>query len=87
MSSNSLANVTKNLIHRMISLNVGADLGSEVHVVLLHPLFLLVLVLPLDPCYYFEVLVPHLELEVAPSLRKKVDLALVVPMVAHRLSP
>jgi hypothetical protein len=27
MSCNSLANVTKGLIHRMIPLNVGADLG------------------------------------------------------------
>jgi hypothetical protein len=46
---------------------------------------LLVLVLPLDPCHRLSVLVPHLELGVAPLWRKKVDLALVVPMVVHRL--
>jgi hypothetical protein len=36
---------------------------------------------------HLEVLVPHLELGIAPSLRKKVDLVLGVPVVAHRLSP
>jgi hypothetical protein len=56
-------------------------------VVLLPPPFLLVLVLPLDPCHRLDVPVPHLELRVAPLLRKKVDLALVVSMVAHRISP
>jgi hypothetical protein len=56
-------------------------------VVLLLPPYLLVLTLPLDPCHCLEVPVPHLELGVAPSSRKKVDLALVVPTVAHRLSP
>jgi hypothetical protein len=49
--------------------------------------FLLVLMLPLDPYHPLDVLVPHLELGDAPLLRKKVDLALVVPMVAHCLSP
>jgi hypothetical protein len=44
-------------------------------------------VLPLDPCLYLEVSVPHLELGVAPLLRKRVDLVLVVPVVAHHLSP
>jgi hypothetical protein len=55
-------------------------------VVFLPPLFLLVLVLPLDPCYHLKIHVPHLELGATPSLRKKVDLALVT-VVAHRLSP
>jgi hypothetical protein len=40
--------------------------------------------LPLDPCLILEVHVPHVELGVAPLLRKRVDL---VPMVAHHLSP
>jgi hypothetical protein len=44
-------------------------------------------VLPLDPCPYLEVLVPHLELEDASMLRKMVDLDLIVPAVAHHLSP
>jgi hypothetical protein len=56
-------------------------------VVLLPSTFLLVLVLPLDQCHRLEVPVPHLELRVAPSSRKKVDLILGVPVVAHRLSP
>jgi hypothetical protein len=56
-------------------------------VVVLLPPILLVLVRPLDPCRRLEVSVPHHELGVAPSLRKKVDLALVVPAVTHCLSP
>jgi hypothetical protein len=56
-------------------------------VVLFPPPFFLVLVLNLDPCHHPNVLVPHLELGAAPLLRKKVDHALVVPMVAHCLSP
>ena len=55
--------------------------------VLLPPPFLLILVLPLDPCRRLVVHVPHLESEDAPSLMKRDGLALVVPMVAHRLSP
>ena len=55
--------------------------------VLLPPLSLCVLVLSLDRCYHLEVPVLHLELGATPSLKWKVDLALVVPMVAHRLSP
>jgi hypothetical protein len=82
-SSNSFANVTKNLIHWMISLNVGVDLGWRC----LWYSFLLVIVLPIYPCHCLDVFVPHLELGAAPLLRKKVDLALVVPVVAHRLSP
>jgi hypothetical protein len=46
-------------------------------VVLLTPPFLLVLVLPLDPCHCLEIPVPRLELGVAPLLRKRVDLALL----------
>jgi hypothetical protein len=34
-----------------------------------------------------KVYVPHLELWIAPSLSKRVDLVLGVPAVAHRLSP
>jgi hypothetical protein len=49
--------------------------------------FPLVLVLPLNSCHHLDVLVPHLELGAAPLLRKKVDLALVVLVVAHCLSP
>jgi hypothetical protein len=57
-------------------------------VVFLLPLCLLVHALPLDPCQHLEVPIPHLYLEVAPSLRKKVGLvSFVVPMVAHLLSP
>jgi hypothetical protein len=56
-------------------------------VVLLFPPCLLVHELPLDQCHCLKVPVPHLNLEVAPSLRKKVNLVLVVPMVAHHLSP
>jgi hypothetical protein len=46
-----------------------------------------ILVLPLDPCHRLDVLVYHLELGATPLLRKKVDLALVVLVVAHLLSP
>jgi hypothetical protein len=56
--------------------------------VLLLPPCLLVHVLPLDPCHCLEVSVPHIDLGVAPSLRKKVDLVpSAVPMVTHHLSP
>jgi hypothetical protein len=51
----------------------------------LPPPYLLAHTLPLDPCYHLEVLVPHLDLGVASSLRKKVDLVLVVPMATHLL--
>jgi hypothetical protein len=47
-------------------------------------------VIPLDLCTHLEVPVPHLELGDAPMSRKKVDLVLVVlvvPIVAHHLSP
>jgi hypothetical protein len=54
-------------------------------VVLLRPPCLLVHALPLDPCHHLEVHVTHLDLEVVPSFMKKVDLAFVVPVVAHRL--
>jgi hypothetical protein len=57
-------------------------------VVLLPPPCLIVHVLPIDPCHRLEVPVPHLDLGVAPSLRKKVDLIpFIFPMVAHHLSP
>jgi hypothetical protein len=55
-------------------------------VILLPPPFLLVRVLHLDPCHRLEALVSHLELGVLPSLRKKVDLILDVPVVARHLS-
>jgi hypothetical protein len=55
-------------------------------VVLLPPHFVL-LVLPFDRTPLLEEHVHHLELGDAPSLRKKVDLAFVVPMVAHLQSP
>jgi hypothetical protein len=55
-------------------------------VVLLPPLLVL-LVLPLDHTPLLEGPVHHLELGDAPLLRKKVDLALVVSMVAHLQSP
>jgi hypothetical protein len=42
---------------------------------------------PLEPCLHLVVHVPHLELGVAPLLRKMVDPVLVVPMVAHHLLP
>jgi hypothetical protein len=57
-----------------------------VHVVLLPPRPFLP-VLPLDSCLLLEILVPHLELGVAPLLRNRVDLVLIVPAVAHHLSP
>jgi hypothetical protein len=44
-------------------------------------------VLPLDPVPLLEVPVHRLELEAAPLWRKMTDLALVVPVVAHHLSP
>ena len=44
-------------------------------------------VLPLDSALLLEVPIHHLELGDAPSLRKKVDLALVVPVVAHLQLP
>jgi hypothetical protein len=44
-------------------------------------------VLPLDPTPLLKVPVYHLELGDAPLLRKMVDLAHVVPVVAHHLSP
>jgi hypothetical protein len=50
--------------------------------VLLPPLLGL-LVFPLDHTPPLEEPVHHLELGNAPLLRKRVDLALVVPMVAH----
>jgi hypothetical protein len=52
-------------------------------VVFLPPLFHIVLMLPLDPCRHLEVPIPHLELGVAPSSRKKVNLVLVVPVFTH----
>ena len=55
--------------------------------VLLLPPCLLIRLLSSDPCHCHEVHVPHLDLGVAPSLRKKVDLVpFVVPVVAHHLS-
>ena len=54
--------------------------------VLLPPLLVL-LVLPLDHTPLLEEPVHRLELGDAPSLRKKVDLVLVVPVVTHHLSP
>jgi hypothetical protein len=56
-------------------------------VVLLLPPCLFVHALPLDLCHCLEVPVPHIDLEVAPLLRKKVDLVLIVPKVTHQLSP
>ena len=44
-------------------------------------------VLPLDPVSLLEVPVHRLELEDAPLWRKMADLTLVVPVVAHHLSP
>jgi hypothetical protein len=43
--------------------------------------------LPLDPALLLEVPVHHLELGDAPVSRKKVDLAPIVPVAAHHLSP
>jgi hypothetical protein len=42
--------------------------------VVLLPLYPFLHVLSLDSCMYLEVPVPHLELGVAPMLRKMVDL-------------
>ena len=44
-------------------------------------------VLPLDPALLLEVPVHRLELGDASLSRRMVDLVLVVPMVAHHLSP
>jgi hypothetical protein len=55
--------------------------------VVLLPLSLVLLVLPLDHTPLLDEPVHHLELGDAPLLRKKVDLALVVLMVAHLQSP
>jgi hypothetical protein len=44
-------------------------------------------VLPLDPVPLLEVHVHHHWLEDEPLWRKMADLALVVPMVVHHLSP
>jgi hypothetical protein len=44
-------------------------------------------VLPLDLVPLLEVPIHYLELEDAPLWRKMADLALVVPMVTHHLSP
>jgi hypothetical protein len=44
-------------------------------------------VLPLDHTSHLEEPVHHLELGGAPSLRKKVDLALCVPVVTNFQSP
>ena len=54
--------------------------------VLLPPLLDL-LVLPLDHALLLAVPVHHLELGAAPSWRKMADLAPIVPVVAHHLSP
>ena len=51
------------------------------------PLYHVLHVLPLDPSLHLEVPIPHLELGDALMQRKKVDLVLVVPVVAHHLSP
>ena len=55
--------------------------------VVLLPLYPFLHVLPLDSCLHLEVHVPHLELGVAPILRKMVDLYLFVIVVAHHLLP
>jgi hypothetical protein len=55
--------------------------------VVLLPPSLVLPVLPLDPVPLLEVPVHHLEFEDAPLWRKMADLALVVPVVAHHLSP
>jgi hypothetical protein len=51
------------------------------------PPCLLVHTLPLYPFHRLEVPIPHLEMGVVPLLRKKVDLVLVVPEVAHHILP
>jgi hypothetical protein len=53
--------------------------------VVILPLYLFLHVLALDSCLHLEVPVPHLELGVAPVLRKMVNL--VVLAVAHHLLP
>jgi hypothetical protein len=55
--------------------------------VVLLPLSFVLPVLPLDLVPLLEVPVHRLELEDAPLWRKMADLALVVPMVAHHISP
>jgi hypothetical protein len=65
---------------------LSPTLELEVLVVLL-PLDHFLHVIPLDSCLHLEVPIPHLELGEAPALRKMVDLALVVPAVAHHLLP
>jgi hypothetical protein len=42
---------------------------------------------PLDLCLHLKVHIPHLELGDAPTLRKMVDLDLVVPAIAHHILP
>jgi hypothetical protein len=66
----------------------GSSLGLELEgpVVLLPPSLVLP-VLTLDLVPLLEVPVHRLELEDAPLWRKMADLALVVPVVAHHLSP
>ena len=54
---------------------------------MLLPPSLILPVLPLDHAPLLEEPVHHLELGDAPWLRKKIDLVLIVPVVAHRLSP
>jgi hypothetical protein len=55
--------------------------------VVLLPLSLVLLVLPLDHTPLLDEPVHHLQLGGASLLSKKVDLDLVVPMVAHLQSP
>jgi hypothetical protein len=55
--------------------------------VVLLPPKLVLLVLPLDHTPLLEEPIHHLELGDAPLLRKKVDLAFVVTVVAHLQSP
>jgi hypothetical protein len=55
--------------------------------VVLLPPSLALLVLPLDHAPLLEVPVHHLGLGDAPLLRKMTNLTLVVPVVAHHLSP
>jgi hypothetical protein len=55
--------------------------------VVLLPLDPFLHVLPIDSCLHLKVPVSYLELGDAPMLRKMVDLALVVPVVAHHLLP
>jgi hypothetical protein len=55
--------------------------------VALLPLSLVLPVLPLDHVPLLEVPVHRLELEDSPLWRKMADLSIVVPVVAHHLSP